>query len=208
MMRSTGTQIRWACALVVGVVLVLSGCAPQGVASRAVTQTPTPVANLLAQRKALGIPACPESDFSVDARADGLPDVTLACIGGDSMVRLAGLRGRPMVINIWAQWCGPCRAEAPFLAEFAAAAPDDLLILGVDYNDPQPEAALTFASDSKWTWAHVVDPEKKLAGPLQLSGIPTTLFVTSDGVIAYRHVGDFTSTKEIAEFSQQYLGIA
>ena len=94
------------------------------------------------------------------------------------------------------------------LAEFAAAAPDDLLILGVDYNDPQPEAALTFASDSKWTWAHVVDPEKKLAGPLQLSGIPTTLFVTSDGVIAYRHVGDFTSTKEIAEFSQQYLGIA
>ena len=43
------------------------------------------------------------------------------CLGGGREVRLAGLRGKPMMINVWAQWCGPCREEAPYLAEVAAA---------------------------------------------------------------------------------------
>ncbi|WP_051208838.1 TlpA family protein disulfide reductase [Propionicicella superfundia] len=188
-------------------VLLATACAPEGVAGRSVTRTPTPTTDLLALRTRLGIPACPSSDPSVEARADGLPDVTLDCIGGDSQVRLAGLRGRPMLVNVWAQWCEPCRQEAPYLAEFAETAPADLLVLGVDYDDPQPAEALSFAADATWTWAHVVDADRELAGPLQIAGPPQTFFVTADGVVAHRHVGAFTSTAELAALVNRYLGV-
>lgn len=194
-------------ALVAALVLVAGGCAPEGVAGREVTRTPTPTTDLLALRTRLGIPACPSSDTDVAARSDGLPDVTLDCIGGDSRVRLAGLRGRPLIVNVWAQWCEPCRAEAPFLAEFARTAPSRLVILGVDYDDPDPAAALSFAADASWTWAHVVDPDRRLAGPLRIAGPPQTFFVSAEGVVVHRHVGAFTSAAELEGLSRQYLGV-
>jgi thiol-disulfide isomerase/thioredoxin len=177
------------------------------VAGREVTRTPTPTTDLVGLRTRLGIPACPPSDDSVAARPDGLPDVTLDCIGGDSRVRLAGLRGRPLIVNVWAQWCEPCRREAPFLAEFARGAPSQLQILGVDYDDPEPELALSFAADATWTWAHVVDPDKLIGGPLRIAGPPQTFFVTAEGVVVHRHVGAFTSTTQLAGLSRQYLGV-
>ena len=74
---------------------------------------------LAAQKKAAGIEDCPRSDPDVPAVTSGLPDLVLACLGGGREVRLAGLRGQPMMINVWAQWCGPCREEAPFISEVA-----------------------------------------------------------------------------------------
>lgn len=205
-----GRRRRWwggLFALVVTLVLVVAGCAPEGVAGREVTRTPTPTTDLLAMRTRLRIPACPPSDGAVVARSDGLPDVTLDCIGGDSRVRLAGLRGRPLILNVWAQWCEPCREEAPFLAEFARTAPSRLLILGVDSDDPDPAAALSFAATATWTWAHVVDPDRRLAGPLHIAGPPQTFFVSPEGVVVHRHVGAFTSAAQLAGLSRQYLGV-
>jgi thiol-disulfide isomerase/thioredoxin len=198
----------------------LAGCAPDGVPGGAVTHAPTPAPDVLHARQQAGIPPCPESDPDVPARADGLPDVTLECIGGDSAVRLAGLRGRPMIVNVWAQWCEPCRTEAPYLAEFgrdmghpppggtqtSGSAPD-VLILGIDYNDPLPVEAIEFARDAGWGWPHLADPDKTLAGPLQIAGPPQTFFVSADGVVVHRHVGAFTSTRQLADLAEQYLGV-
>ena len=74
-------------------------------------------------KKAAGIADCPRSDSDVAAVPSGLPDVVLPCLGGGREVRLAGLRGKPMMINVWAQWCGPCREEAPYLAEVRQTIP-------------------------------------------------------------------------------------
>ena len=71
------------------------------------------------RRRRPGSRTVPLSDASVAPVDGGLPDVTLPCLGGGRDVRLAGLRGRPMMINIWAQWCEPCRAESRFLSETA-----------------------------------------------------------------------------------------
>ena len=201
------------------VLLVLTACAqPPGVGPRQPEETSTTgptvaarsaqdAAKLAALKKAAGIAECPPSDPVVTPVPKGLPDVVLACLGGGRDVRLAGLRGRPLLVNVWAQWCGPCRDEAPYLAEVAAENTTDLLVLGVDYVDPQPDLALEFADLSGQTYPQVADTDKALAGPLQLIGPPITLFVRADGTIAYRHSGPFRSTGEIRTLARERLGL-
>lgn len=181
-------------------VLVVAGCTPE---------PPQPDPRVLAQaKKDARIEDCPTSDPAVAATPSGLPDVVLACLGGGREVRLAGLRGRPMLINIWAQWCGPCREEAPFLTEVANANDTDLMFLGIDYQDPKPDWAIEFAALSRWTFPQLQDQEKVLSGPLQITGPPVTLFVRADGTIAYRHSGPFRSAGQIRAEAKQYLGVA
>ena len=186
----------WACALTV------VGCS-----STPTVEKPSAEA-LAAQKQAAGIVDCPASDPALAPVPNGLPDLTLDCLGGGRPVRLAGLRGEPMMINIWGQWCPPCRAEAPFLTEVASTPPPGLRLLGVDYIDPRPDWAIEFAQLSAWTYPQVQDPDKTLEPPLQLAaGIPQTLFVRADGTIAYQHRAPFRSSAEIRSLLQQHLGV-
>lgn len=197
-------------------VLLLAGCTvPPDVTpapSVAATSAPGPVAapsgDLLAQRAAAGIPDCPASDASARPVPGGLPDVELACLGGGTPVHLAGLRGRPMMINLWAQWCGPCRTEAPYLAAVARASGRAITILGVDYADPRPDYAIEFARAAGWRYPQLADPDLALRGPLQIAGPPQTFFVRADGTIAYRHLGPFTSVTQIKNLARSHLGVS
>jgi thiol-disulfide isomerase/thioredoxin len=163
---------------------------------------------LAALKKAAGIEDCPTSDPDVAAVDGGLPDLTVPCLGGGPHVRLAGLRGAPMLINVWAQWCPPCREEAPYLAEVAGTDPRELLILGIDYADPRPDYAIEFAQISDWRYPQLVDPDQTLAAPLRLSaGPPQTLFVDAEGTIVYRHAGPFDSSEEIRRLVREHLGV-
>ena len=101
----------------------------------------------------------------------------------------------------------PSRLEAPFLKEFAARAGDDVLVLGIDYADPDPALALEFAAMAGWTYPHATDPLKRTAGPLRFQGIPITLYVDADGRIAYREVGGITSTQQLVDGAQEHLGV-
>jgi cytochrome c biogenesis protein CcmG, thiol:disulfide interchange protein DsbE len=191
-------------------VFALAGCGATPTPEPSLPVPSVPVvasSELAAQKKAAGIEDCPRSDPDVAAVASGLPDLVLGCLGGGREVRLAGLRGRPMMINIWAQWCGPCREEAPFIAEVASANQSNLMIIGIDYEDPRPELAIEFAQLSGWTFPQLVDREKELAGPLQITGPPQTFFVRSDGTIAYRHLGPFASAAQIQAQAKQHLGV-
>jgi cytochrome c biogenesis protein CcmG, thiol:disulfide interchange protein DsbE len=194
-------------------VIVLTGCAgsaaptPPVASSAEVMPTPEVTADLAATKKAAGIADCPRSDPDVAALPSGLPDVVLPCLGGGRKVRLAGLRGKPMMINVWAQWCGPCREEAPHLAEVAAANQSDLMIMGIDHADPRPDLAIEFAQLSTWTYPQLADPDVVLRSALQISGPPQTFFVRPDGTIAYRHAGPFTSAAEIRDMAEEHLGV-
>ncbi|WP_425308010.1 TlpA disulfide reductase family protein [Ammonicoccus fulvus] len=197
------------------VVLLLAACggSPVGPATSASgpaeeTRGPAGTAHVLEQRRAAGIADCPTSDADVPARADGLPDLTLDCLGADSRVRLAGLRGQPLVINVWAQWCGPCRAEAPFLTEAATRAGDRVGFLGIDYDDPKPELAVEFAQQAGWRYPQLVDPDKSIGPDLRIIGPPQTILVDADGRIAYRHPGQVTSTDQLLELIDKHLGVA
>jgi cytochrome c biogenesis protein CcmG, thiol:disulfide interchange protein DsbE len=205
----------WLTAIAV-LVIVLTGCSESPVLSGPTTPVESPTeavpspestADLGAMKKAAGIADCPRSDPDVAALPSGLPDVVLPCLGGGRAVRLAGLRGRPMMINVWAQWCEPCREEAPYLATVAKADNSDLMIVGIDHADPQPELAIEFAQLSTWTYPQLADPDVVLRAGLQIAGPPQTFFIRPDGTIAYRHAGPFSSAKEIRDLAQKYLGV-
>lgn len=161
---------------------------------------------LAAQKKAAEIADCPPSDGDASVVQGGLPPVMLSCLGGGRDVWLPGLRGKPMLLNVWAQWCGPCRTEAPYLAEVATK-DSELMILGVDYVDAQPGLAIEFAQLARWRYPQLADTDKALGAPLQIVGPPQSLFLRPDGTIAYRHSGPFTSAEQIRELTHVHLGV-
>ncbi|MEZ5089729.1 MAG: TlpA disulfide reductase family protein [Micropruina sp.] len=197
-------------AAVIGAALlaVLTGCAPAAPPSPpAPAYTPVDPAVVLQARKEAGIPGCPKSSDTVPARADGLPDLTLDCLGGDSTVRLAGLRGKPMVINLWAQWCPPCREEAPWLREFAGKAKGKVLLLGLNYTDGRPDLAVEFASLVRWKFPQLADPGGRLSEHMPVRGLPLTLFVNADGAVVHQVVGKLQSYEELVGLTRDKLGV-
>ena len=179
---------------------------PASTASSGSSGSSTSAAALAEARIAAGIPDCPQP---APARpvAGGLPSITLGCLGSDRTVNLADLRGKPMIINVWAQWCPPCRQEYPHLRDVAAQAGDKLLVIGINYNDPQPDWAIEFASLAGWRYPHLVDPGRSITGPLAVRGIPMTLLVDAEGTIVHRIVGQVASTAELSELVQRHLGV-
>lgn len=212
--------MRTACAAAAAAMMLLTGCVastPVQTRSESAASAGAPVAtpavdlgstaHVLDRRRAAGIADCPVSDPAVPARSDGLPDLSLDCLGADSSVRLAGLRGTPLVINVWAQWCGPCRHEAPFLRAAAAQAGDRVQFLGIDYADPRPDLAVEFADQAGWRYPQLADPDKAIAADLRIIGPPQTILVTADGRVAYRHPGPVNSTAELTDLIGTHLEV-
>lgn len=196
---------------VVGLVLLLAGCssAPSTpVPTDPVSSAPQVSAHELQKaRVQAGIADCPKSGDQA-ARANGLPDVTLACLGSSRRVRLAGLRGSPMVINIWAQWCGPCRMEAPHLSAVARHAGHKVQFIGIDYADPDPSAAIEFARISGWRYPQLQDQRQRVKGPLKIIGVPQTFLVDASGKIVYRQVKPISSDAQLRALIHEHLGVA
>jgi cytochrome c biogenesis protein CcmG, thiol:disulfide interchange protein DsbE len=168
----------------------------------AATSGTTSAPDLVAARKAAGIADCPTLP-AADPVAGGLPDLSLDCLGGGAGVRLSGLRG-PMVVNLWAQWCEPCRSESTYLAAFAAGQ-QKVAVLGIDYSDPQVGLAIEFAKETGMTYAHLVDQENTLKGPLGVTGIPYTFLIDADGKIVARHPGQFISLDNVQQWVDKGL---
>lgn len=184
--------------------LLLSACAAP--ASNGPTADSAGQAELVALRERYGLPDCPETDPTTVQLEGGLPQTDLGCLGSDKMVNLAGLPRTPTVINLWAQWCGPCRAESGFLREGMAEL-DGVSFLGINYDDPKPDWALEFADLVGWDYPHVTDPAKTLRAELSVPGLPTTYFVDAEGRIAGVHAGELESKQQLLDLAQQYLGV-
>jgi thiol-disulfide isomerase/thioredoxin len=172
--------------------------------SAGVGQAPSPQAtDLVSARKAAGIADCPKSSDR-PAVAGGLPDLTLDCLGGDSSVRLAGLRG-PLLITLWAQWCQPCIDEAPYLSGFASTQ-QRVAVLGINYSDPQPALAIQSLQLVGATYPQLADRENTLKGPLGVAGIPYTLLIDANGKVVARHPGQFISLENVQQWVAKGLG--
>jgi cytochrome c biogenesis protein CcmG/thiol:disulfide interchange protein DsbE len=97
-------------------------------------------------------------------------------------VTLAGLRGKPALINFWASWCDPCRKEAPELARLDRSLHGAANLVGVDYTD-EPGAAREFIHQYGWTFPVLADPNGVYGARFKFSGLPTTVVLDSRGRI-------------------------
>lgn len=188
-------------AALVAAVLCVAGCASS---EPSPSSSPVSSSDLRALREQYGVPDCPTSDADAEAVEGGLPRTALPCLGSDKVVNLAGLPREPMVINLWAQWCAPCREESPFLRDVATKR-DDVAFLGINYNDPKPDWALEFASVVQWPYPHVQDLDKELRAELNVPGIPMTLFVDAAGRIVYTHPGVLKSSAQLEQLIEEHL---
>lgn len=196
--------MRWLAAL--AVLAFLAGCVGSDLQAPMPRTTSSPVADAPAMRRSAGIPEC-EPAGPGSPVVGGLPDLTLDCLGGDSTVRLASLRG-PMLVNLWATWCAPCRSEGPMLARFAAAASERVSVVGVNTADPDPRAAAEFAKEIGWRHRQLQDPDHLLPDALGLKGLPITLFVDAEGRIVYRQVGAFGSEQQLRDLVAAHLQVS
>jgi thiol-disulfide isomerase/thioredoxin len=151
------------------------GTTPQ--ASHVDVDTPA----LRAQKADAGIADCRPGprQGAVDG---GMPELTLACLGGGPAVRLSDLRG-PLVVNLFAQWCEPCRTELPFYERLHRDGLGKLAVLGIDYLDTQPAGALALAEQTGVTFPLLADPDGLLREEFRVRGLPGVLFVDADGRI-------------------------
>jgi len=105
-------------------------------------------------------------------------------------VKLASFKGKIILLNFWATWCGPCRAEIPSLVKLQEQYGKDLVILGVSVDDPV-EKLKPYANEMKMNYPVLVgngrDDVQDAYGPLW--GIPVSVFVDRDGKIAQKHSG-------------------
>ena len=101
------------------------------------------------------------------------------------------LRGTPVVVNIWASWCGPCRQEAPVLVDAAKRYGDEVQFLGVDFQDQRGPAA-EFTTRYHVPYPSVFDAPGAIHDALGFVGLPDTVFYAADGRIVATWAGPLT----------------
>lgn len=150
------------------------------------------------------LPPCPGQPEEAAASSD-LPDLSLDCIGGGSL-DLTRAPGTPTVLNLWASWCGPCREELPLVEQLAAAAGDELRVIGVASQDGLPQAT-SFAADTGLTFPTAVDAEGAVAAGLGLTGLPHSVFLAADGSVVHVEIGAVRSIDELRGLVAEHLGV-
>lgn len=118
------------------------------------------------------------------------PDFTLDTLDGNK-VTLAQLRGKIVVVNLWATWCLPCRAETPTLEKSYEQYKDSgVVILGVDLTSQDSVSDVkSFIQEFKLTYPILLDQAGDVGYLYQLKGIPTTFFINRQGIIRTMVVG-------------------
>jgi thiol-disulfide isomerase/thioredoxin len=180
--------------------LLTAGCtSPQ---QRLETHVDVDTPALRAIKEQAGIEPCPAPVRGVVTQA---PDVVLPCLGGGSDVALRSVAG-PAVLNIWAQWCGPCRAELPLFERLHRRAGHRVEVLGIDWQDTEPDGALQLARVSGVTYPLVADPGALVSDAWRVNGLPITVFVDRRGRTSV-HRGPVQDWHQLAALVAQHTGV-
>lgn len=118
--------------------------------------------------------------------------------------RLGALHGFPVVVNVWASWCGPCRFEFPTLQKLSASYGKRVAFLGVDSQDSD-DAARTFLGEEPVPYPSYTDPDKGIADAIGATvGLPDTAFYDRQGKLVYLKQGPYTDHAELRADLRRY----
>jgi len=153
--------------------------------------------------------AAPQAPVPLVAVGQVLPDAVMAGLNGPHKP-LSSYRGRPLIINVWASWCGPCRKEAASLERLAwSKAGSRYTVIGISTDDDR-NAALKWLRHSSATINHYIDsgPRWPLEHMLGASTIPVTVLVDAEGrvVARYRGARDWDSAESIQLIERAFAG--
>jgi cytochrome c biogenesis protein CcmG/thiol:disulfide interchange protein DsbE len=120
--------------------------------------------------------------------------------------RLATLKGTPVVINKWASWCNPCRAEFPVFQQLATQHGREIAFVGLNAGDSE-EPARKFLRQYPIPFPSYVDPDEKIARKIKApANYPVTVFVDAGGETAFIHQGGYSSRQQLEADLDRYLG--
>ena len=140
--------------------------------------------------------------LALSARAPGGPGRLPAAAFADLDGRAAPLdpEGRPVVVNLWASWCGPCRRELPMMQEVAAQAPQ--VTLRFVNQGETPAAIRRFLAETHLSGADVrLDPERSLMARFGAIGLPATLFFRADGRLERGVIGEISRAELLRQIA-------
>jgi thiol-disulfide isomerase/thioredoxin len=184
MKRSSGISVQ-ACALF-SVLMVAAGVTTCVFLSLAV-YTGVGVLSLLTDGSAYEGPV---SDDRPQTRPDTgrtAPDFALTDLNGNQ-VSLTHFSGRPVVVNFWATWCPPCRAEVPHLVQAYERERGEVIFLAVSVEE-SARTVRRFADKNGMFFTILLDEDGNVASDYRVRGIPVTFFISRDGEIAARYEG-------------------
>lgn len=135
-------------------------------------------------------------------RLNRLPDVTLTSLTDGPAVDVGALRG-PLAVNIWASWCPPCERELPYYAAVAQKYAGRLDVLGVDYQDSNPDQAVAMMRKAKVSYPVVRDFD----GEFRAISAPRLLLVDEAGRVVYDEYLEITSQAALENLVAKHLGV-
>lgn len=159
-------------------------------------------------RATAGLPEC--RDAGAAATTDGpVAGLMVRCMNDGSTTTLGKIQaGRPMVVNMWAYWCEPCRRELPAVRDAAAALGDRVRVV-ISHTDPSETKGFdTLDALGIDQVVSVSDQDEELPGILGAPPVlPLTVFVRADGTVAHVLIQPMYSEQDVLDAVEEYLGV-
>ena len=136
------------------------------------------------------------------------PDWELGLLGGDEELSLESLRGRAVVLNFWASWCGPCKDETPLLQEgWQRWEGKNVVFVGMNVKDFRGDAR-SFVRRFGVTYPNVYDGKGSTVGRYGVTGFPETYFIDARGRVVFRIAGPVADAAELDDGIRRALAPA
>jgi cytochrome c biogenesis protein CcmG, thiol:disulfide interchange protein DsbE len=143
-----------------------------------------------------------------DGRPVAAPAFTLAKLDGGGELALESLRGKAVVLNFWASWCGPCKDETPLLQKgWQRWQAKGVVFVGIDVKDFRADAR-SFVRKFGVTYPNVYDGKGSTVGRYGVTGFPETYFIDARGRVVYRIAGPVNEASELDDGIERALAAA